>query len=315
MKTRSIFVALVCACLGPEAGTKCLGQVLYYKSSGTLRSVTAIGQDDRLVSPTPGVTVGPFAIEKHGARVFFADGDSIYTNNVDDPTDVDVKILSAQNITSIALDEVNDMIYWTDGGIGHVNRASLSDPSTVEFLETTDEFPGTAGGTLSIAVSATLGMYCWAVADELLCSEFDGDKRISMASISHIRELAIDDQTGRAYFTDLAHIFRVPLDRSRFVQVVMGSVVAPVTPVRFTVDFVNGDLYWSDSLKIWTADIDGSPALEVLLFPAINNNPQMQVKLGAPLPAPCFMRFDTNDDRDIDLRDFARFQNCLTAPR
>ena len=33
------------------------------------------------------------------------------------------------------------------------------------------------------------------------------------------------------------------------------------------------------------------------------------------LPIECLESMDTDDDNDIDLRDHARFQNCMTGPR
>ena len=185
---------------------------------------------------------------------------------------------SATNPQGIALDLVNDKMYWIDSGTlntadGKIQRADL-DGSNVEDLVTTG-----LTNPYGIALDVDGNKIYWTDwnTDKIQRADLDGSNVEDLITTGLItpRDIALDLGNNKMYWTDAGNdlIKRANLNGSNVETLVeTRKLVTPnlagtaTTPLGIALDLGNNKMYWTDSAtdKIQRADLDGQNAEDII---------------------------------------------------
>lgn len=159
-------------------------------------------------------------------------------------------------------------LYWSDGNLFAIKRASLTDTGAVTAVA--------EGQNYSYLAYDPMGrMIYYSIADPLpmlWCSRPDGaqpQKLLTFDSHHFVRGMAIDAVAGKIYWSSSdgyvagnGKIRRANLDGSELEDLVTGMVY----PYGMALDMANGRMFWirQEDTAIWRANLDGSDSRRLL---------------------------------------------------
>ncbi len=164
------------------------------------------------------------------------------------------------DIRGIALDQVNNMIFWTNtdaeiycGRIGESGFVATGGPIIDESGGSAKEFTG-------IAVDGTAGKIYWADAanNQIRRANFDGTGAEVLHNITSPEDIEIDVDAGKIYYianNGFPEIWRSNLDGSG-----QENIYSSGTTVfrSLALDLINSHVYWTENNVIGRMDLDGS---------------------------------------------------------
>ena len=171
-------------------------------------------------------------------------------------------VLESHPLRDLALDLVNDKVYWTNPEERAVRRSDLDGSNVEDVLTNLDPAPGEIaldpeGGKLYWSLVYDPG-YSYETFGGLLRANLDGSEMEHVVERGEVVGFTLDLQGRRIYWTDArGTIQRADLDGSDVEDLFAPPVRAPYA---VTLDAVGERIYWTDLLSgtVQRADVDGS---------------------------------------------------------
>ena len=146
-----------------------------------------------------------------------------------------------------------DKLYWSDSVAGKIQRADL-DGSNVEDILTGLPGPG------DLAVDPYVGKIYWTSALGIQRANLDGTGlEVAVSGVSAFR-IALDPIRSKVYWTELGERIRRANYDGTDVQDLVTTGFDFAGPFGIAVDAPKGILYWSDTVVIKQANLDGTGA-------------------------------------------------------
>lgn len=164
-------------------------------------------------------------------------------------------ITGLDNPEGIAIDPVNDKLYWTDSGTGKVQRANL-DGTNIEDLVATGPLQ-----PQGITLDLDSGKMYWADLAAIHRANLDGTGVEDLITPSSgVRGLAINRSESKLYWIDAVdNVVRRANFDGTLVEVVVGGLASPED---VEIDANEEKVYWADGF-IRRANLDGSNVEQV----------------------------------------------------
>ena len=151
-----------------------------------------------------------------------------------------------QQVTSLNIDAAGGKIYWADQGSsrGTIKRANL-DGTNVEVLTTE---PITAS---SLAVDTADNKLYWidSTQGRIHSADLNGENITTIIELDDIKDIALDAEGGKLYFSDLFAIRRVNLDGTN-VEIILTGWGTFRTKGIGGIAVADGKIYWTEQL-VW----------------------------------------------------------------
>ena len=151
-----------------------------------------------------------------------------------------------QEVASLTVDAAGGKIYWSeqDSSRGTIKRANL-DGTNVEVLTTE---PITAS---SFVVDTADNKLYWidSTQGRIHSADLNGENITTIVALDDIKDIALDAQGGKLYFSDLFAIRRVNLDGTNSETVLTGWGTA-LTKGIGGITVADGKIYWTEHL-VW----------------------------------------------------------------
>ncbi|MGB5619636.1 MAG: DUF4347 domain-containing protein, partial [Desulfobacterales bacterium] len=209
--------------------------------------------DENALSGTPVGTIAATAGDPahNYSKLYWVDVDTDELRRIELDGTLNQSLADQSDVTaatgprSVAVDDVNGHVYWTNNTSGAIWRAKLDGSGAATVLT------GLAS-PMGIAVDPSGEKIYWfdTAANELWRADFDGSNAAALitAGISTPKALAIDATGGKIYWTNngsgpgLGEIKRADLDGSNIETVTSGLF----DPFGIALDTVRGKVYWAE---------------------------------------------------------------------
>lgn len=201
------------------------------------------------------------AVDPERDFVYLTDWYGIYLLNRDEWDEYVLKSRSSRAPRDVALDLVNDKVYWTDPEERAVRRSDRDGSNLEDVLTNLDLAPG------EIALDPEEGKVYWSLVYDpgysyesfggLLRANLDGSEMEHVVERGEVVGFTLDLQGHKIYWTDArGTIQRANLDGSSVEDLFAPPVRAPYA---VTLDAMKERLYWTDLLSgtVQRADVDG----------------------------------------------------------
>ncbi len=167
------------------------------------------------------------------------------------------------DIRGIAIDTVNNMVFWTNTDDGTIRCGRIGDAMFEATGRILDRYEGTSGVVeyLGLDVDGTAGHVYWADKHNghIRRVDFDGSNVTDLASIVDPRDVALDIAGGKMYYVanpGAPQVWRANLDGSSE-EMIYSSGSTLFTGIAL--DLVNNHVYWTESVGgVSRSDLDGS---------------------------------------------------------
>ena len=224
-------------------------------------------QDDPTVVEVPIVTDDPISepVEdlpppEPTLKLYWATQGKIQRGDLDGANIEDVLNREAQNI---ALDAVNDKLYWTHADNG-IFRTNLSDGTNIEQV-IDDDIWANSGGGIALDVGGDKIYWTNGETDSIFRGNLNGTNIEELVALIEGTplDIALDVAGGKMYWTQWggdASISRANLDGSNIELLIKSSVIGIHTDIRsIALDVAGGKMYWTDGRNgVGMSNLDGS---------------------------------------------------------
>ena len=196
-----------------------------------------------------------------------------------DGSNVDTLVIDLDEPRGLALDMVEDYIYWTDMVAGNIYRAHLDGSNVDTLVIDLDEPRGLALDVARGHMYWTVGKGGWGGTIHRANLDGSNDEILTLTS-EPPRGLALDVVGGYMYWTGFSAIYRADLDGSKIeieipdrpnIEILDWSNIEILVtglddPKGLALDVAGGYMYWTDTDlgTILRADLDGSN-IEILV--------------------------------------------------
>jgi sugar lactone lactonase YvrE len=203
------------------------------------------------------------ALDKAGGKIYWTYGKTIARAKLDGTAAEALVTRGTSHTYGIALDVVNEKMYWTDYGTNKILRADL-DGTAVEELVTTG-----LGDPLGLALDLNAGKLYWAdcATDKVQRANLDGTavEDLVTEGLDWPCGITLDLSAGRMYWTDYGtnKILRANLDGTSVEELVTTGLISPS---GIALDVASGKMYWTDwgTRKIQRANLDGTVVEDII---------------------------------------------------
>ena len=193
------------------------------------------------------------AIDPRAGYVYYVDQspNRIRRVTLDGTTATTIYTAASGTISSLAVDSLNGQIYYTNvdnGVVGRIDLDGSNDTTIVSLASPT-----------ALALSEGLGAIFYSDQTTIYRRDLTSGSTATLASgIGQVHALAVEEASGRLYFTDFANgsIQRVGIDGTGLTTLVSGEN----NPAALAIDPRRNVLYWSvdQSNRIRSASLDGT---------------------------------------------------------
>lgn len=196
-------------------------------------------------------------------KIFWASQDvnKIMCINSDKTGKFDVISTDLANPVGLAIDTLNDKIYWSDFGTDNIERANLNGSSRETVISGLTS-------VLGIALDLENNKIYWAGGNDqvILRADIDGSNIDTLVKgLDHPIGIALDVANNKIYWTDNSVIQTSDLNG----QNVSELDVAAIQPQGIAIDHLNEKIYWIESYllaaQIKRSNLDGTDEETVLL--------------------------------------------------
>jgi len=241
------------------------GRVFWpFPSAGVIRSLTTAGIPQADLSAS--LVSAHLAVDGGAGKVYWANrggtgGPKILRSDFDGANVQEVVTvqgfgtLTASGTTGMALDLVNNKLYWSRSVFGEINRCNLDGSGSERILQdyppTGEAFPaGVPTGTLapsSLAIDPAGGKIYWvnAFLDRIERANLNGTGREMLAVGAGAAQIALHTASGKLYWSNTVggRIQRSNLDGTS-----LEDVVVTPDPVSLSIDSIAGRVYWTSTV-------------------------------------------------------------------
>jgi DNA-binding beta-propeller fold protein YncE len=202
-------------------------------------------------------------------QIFWAGDDMMQVADCDG-TNQNTIVPSLGSPAGVALDLVNNKVYWTDFGANKIQRSDLDGSNVEDLVDMGDDPQG-------IALDVSAGKMYWTDLDSSLVSRIRcanmnipageaPDNRTDIVNLvgsglGFVTGVALDLSAGKIYWcdTELHRIQRADLDGSNL-ETLVTALDGLDEPTGIALDVAADKMYWTDFAldKIQRADLDGT---------------------------------------------------------
>ena len=204
-------------------------------------------------------------------KIYWADPYSYYIRQANpNGTGVSDVIYPIENVRTIAIDDVNQKIYWIIISSGEISRANLDGSGIESLVEFTPPVTFSSGG---MALDLAAGKMYWSYyqANKIGRANLDGTGVEDLASgLVDPIALEVDSSGRKLYWTDRASnkVRRADLDGTNIEDLYS----APNTPTGIALNVAGGKVYWLEKVNggdgiIRRANLDGTGVETFLMGP------------------------------------------------
>ncbi len=188
----------------------------------------------RVLYTSPQATANPegLSVDTNRGLLLWAEGGTVMRAQLDGTGGAALfPATSGAFATSVAVDALGGLVYWTDNGTDTVNRAAL-DGSGRTVLHTTQD---SSANPRALALDVAAQVMFWAEGTSLLRAPLAGGPTTVVAT-GTITSVAVDAETQQLYWTDNASdaLVRAKYDGSALTQVYSSPVWPPSGPGNAT---------------------------------------------------------------------------------
>ncbi len=245
------------------------GQIYWATAAGEIQRANADGTNvETLVDNSGGWAIG---LDAANGKMYWSGATpvggqrGILRANLDG-TEFEELISGLKHSNGIALDLLNQQVYWSETGEDHIRRANLDGTAMEEVVS-----PGYLWSPRDLALDINGGKVYWTGAtgsgDAVRRANLDGSQVEDLVTgLAWPQGIALDFATGKMYWADswpgFSKIQRANLDGTEVEDI----LVDLTSPQGIALDQNGHKIYWADqdTGSIWRANLDGTESEAII---------------------------------------------------
>jgi len=178
---------------------------------------------------------------------------------------------------SLDVDVFQDHIYWTEGNVGRIRRASLDGSNAETLFQAEPTFPFAMPVGFSIDPAGERLYWSTQQANGMRSMKLDGSDQqvLNIAGLDTPYAVAVDGAQENLYWTDyrLHRIYRSNLDGALPTLIVQDSGDLP-SGDGLALDLTGGKMYWTNRMldTVQRANLDGSQRETIITTSGVGSN-------------------------------------------